>query len=86
MISSVENDNFIFVNIYCSCVIIGSCCLNPSLVLKFTADVVLQSIIIWNAKSSLKRLLHGFLTHSCNSYLCFLKYSGYFIVKFANLE
>ena len=48
-----------FDNIDCSRVIIGSCWLNPNLVLKFTAGVVLQLIINCIAKSSSKNLLQG---------------------------
>ena len=40
--SSAANTVIIFVSTDCSWVIIGSCCLNPNLVLKFTAGVVLQ--------------------------------------------
>ena len=42
IISSAANNATIFDNIDCSLVIIRSCWLNPNLVLKFTAGVVLQ--------------------------------------------
>ena len=46
IISSVANNVTIFDNIDYSLVIIGSFSLNSNLLLKFAADVVLQSVII----------------------------------------
>ena len=60
---------------------------NPNLVLKFIADVVLQSIIISFKKFSSKNLLQRWcLPQLCNSCLCFLSSEEYFNVvagKFA---
>ena len=64
--------NLLNFNTVCSLVLIASCKLHPKFLLRLHGSSVLQSIIIFNAKSIRKNFLFGcFIGLSTNSYLCF---------------
>ena len=80
-ISSPSNASFIEFITVCSLVLITSCNVNPSFLLKLHDFFVLQFIIIFNAKSLRINLLYGcFIGSSINSYLHFLYSSLHFLV------
>ena len=76
-ISSPSNASFIeFITVY-SLVLITSCNLNPRFLLRLHDLSVLQSIIIFNAKSLRINFLYDcFFGSSINSYLRFLYFSS----------
>ena len=81
-----SNASFIeFINV-CSLVLITSWNLNPRFLLRLHDSSVLQSIIIFNAKSLRINLLFGcFIGSSVNSYLCFLHSSSHLFVTACTL-
>ena len=64
--------NLLNFNTVCSLVLMTSCKLHPKFLLRLHDSSVLQSIIIFNAKSIRRNFLFGcFIGLSTNSYLCF---------------
>ena len=75
------NASFIEFNTACSLVLVTSCNLNPRFLLRLHDLSVLQSFIIFNAKSLRINLLFDcFIGPYINSYLCFLYSSSYLFV------
>ena len=84
-ISSPSNESFIEFITVCSLVLITSCNVNPRFLLRLHDSSVLQSIIIFNAKSLPINLLYDcFISSSTNSYLCFLYILLYLFVTSGN--